>query len=75
MNLVPAIGFRTVYSWQEAAKFVGLTRNQLHHLVYSGRLTKRHKGNWPFAQSDLNEFLCRLNSGRVEIGIRNTKEA
>jgi hypothetical protein len=68
MNLVGAIGHRTVYSNKEAAQFLGLTIKQVQWLVYSGKLVRRHSGMFPFSQQDLNSFLTRLNAGQIKIG-------
>lgn len=65
MNLVPQLGLRSVYTWQETMQFLGMKRRQVEHLVESGQLVKAHKGRFGFAQSDLNSFLTRLNSGKA----------
>jgi hypothetical protein len=71
MNLVGAVGMRTVYSWTEVCAFLGMTRNQVHSLVYNGKLIKRHAGSFPFAQKDVNQFITHLNAGEIEMGVRN----
>lgn len=70
MNLIPSAGFRTMYSWAEVSTFLGMTKNQVHNLVEKGHLRKAGKGLWPFAQTDVNAFLNRLNNGKIEVGNR-----
>lgn len=65
MNLAPQIGKRSVFTWQETMTFLGFNRNQVRYLVDSGKLKKAYSGKWPFTQKDVNEFLVRLNSGKV----------
>ncbi len=70
MNLVGAIGFRTVYSWQELVSFTGLKRTHLASLERNGVLMKSGKGFYPFSQKNVNEFLTSMNNGRIQIGLR-----
>ena len=65
MTLVSAIGMRTVYSWAEVCEFTGLGQDQLKGLVHANKLVKRYSGAFPFDQKDVNEFLHRLNNGKI----------
>lgn len=69
MNLVPAIGMRTRYTWKEVAGFLGLRVDQVRNYVYhGGRLRKRFEGQFPFDQSDVNQFITRFNAGQINPG-------
>lgn len=65
MNLVPQIGMRSVYSHAEVAKFCGMTERQVKRHVARGTLKKKYSGAYPFDQSDVNQFLSQLNTGRI----------
>jgi hypothetical protein len=68
MTTCAAIGLRTVYTWAETAQILGVTRQQVRSMVRAGHLHKRHDGMFPFSQPDINEFLTRLNAGRICMG-------
>ena len=65
MKLVSAIGMRTVYSWAEVCSFTGMGVESLKWKVRNGDLVKRYSGQFPFDQSDVNDFLHRLNNGKI----------
>ena len=73
MNLVGAIGFRTVYSCAEVAGFLGMTKRQVEYLHGRGQLVKFSIGKYPYRQKDVNEFISRLNCGEIVIGARKMR--
>jgi hypothetical protein len=73
MNLICAIGHRTVYSWKETASFLGMTVSQVKNLVRRDHIVKRHSGIYPFTQKDINEFLVAMNAGRIVLGLRGNR--
>lgn len=70
MNLIAQRGWRSMYSWAEVCECLAMPRRRVQHLVTKGVLVKATSGAYPFAQSDINEFLTKFNSGRIRIGVR-----
>lgn len=71
--MIPMIGFREVFNVAEVAKMLGFTVRQVQHLSETGRLKKFGSGLYPYHQKDINEFLTRLNAGKVQFGVRRKK--
>lgn len=70
MNLVAQRGLRAVYSWTEVCDLLQLPRRTVRTLVDTGKLRRRGSGMYPFTQSDLNQFIVRLNAAEISIGNR-----
>lgn len=68
MNLIGAIGARTVYTWDEVCGFLGMSRLQVKGFVRKHELVKRYDGAFGFDQGDVNDFLHRLNHGKIKFG-------
>lgn len=72
---VPAIGFRRRYSWKEVCGFMGMSLALVEKIVYRRQwLRKRFSGSYPFAQTDVNQFITRWNAGEYDTKRKRTVE-
>lgn len=60
MNLVPCIGYRAAYTRKEVEKFTGMSKDQVKK-----RIVARGSSPYWYLQSDVNEFLTKLNAGKL----------
>lgn len=69
MYPILARGFKKVLTYKEAAELIRLTVPQVKCLVSCGKLRRRGAPASPILLEDFNDFLVRLNTGRLRYGI------
>ena len=70
MNLTPAYGARTRYTWKEVCDWLQMPLRSVRTLVYSHKLPKAFNDRYPFTQKDINQFVTHWNAGRIQFGVR-----